>query len=281
MLPSDSLTGQAHLLAGNVYLWLKDFEAVRTHLQAAYVDLAQASDETALAIVEVVESQRRTFTGEGRSALSLASRARATLEERGMDDSAARAAVAEGLALASLGRRDEAISRYRQALPVFERLGLWNNYVGAMNSLATVLQKSGRLDEARRDFARAFRRLSRTEHRSWLGFLRQGLGEILFAAGKFREAADSYERAASLYAESELRARELDARLAEVDGWVRAERPDIASSRLRKLSRSVRTDRNLKPALRREMLAALARVKDDVEQLDGVRTRIRDLLAIS
>ncbi len=168
--------------------------------------------------------------------------------ERGMDDSAARAAVAEGLALASLGRRDEAISRYRQALPVFERLGLWNNYVGAMNSLATVLQKSGRLDEARRDFARAFRRLSRTEHRSWLGFLRQGLGEILFAAGKFREAADSYERAAGLYADSELRARELDARLAEVDSWVRAERHDTASSRLRTLSQSVRTDRNLEPA---------------------------------
>jgi tetratricopeptide (TPR) repeat protein len=281
MLPWLDVEGQAHLLAAQADLWLKEFSNAQSHLIAAYRDLARGGDETALAVVELTESQRRSFLGEGEAALILARRARATFEERGLEDFSARAAVAEGLALVTLGRFEAALPAYRGALQTFERFELWNNYVGAVNSLATALYRLGRLDEARREFARVLRRLSRPQHRSWLGYLRQGLGDILFSAGRFREAAISFDRASQLYEECGLRASALIARLAEAESWARYGNSSLSSSRLNLVARFLSDDRSLDPSAMSSITQALARAMTNSDEIANLRQQIPRLLSKS
>ncbi len=279
MLPWLDVRGQANLLAAQANLWHKEYEAARAHLTAAYHDLARGGDETALAVVEMTESQRRSFLGEGLHALALARRARATFEERGLEDFKARAAVAEGLALSVLADFDAAISAYREALPVFERLELWSNYVAALNSLATALYRSGRLDEARREFARVLRRLSHERHRSVLGYLRHGLGDILFSAERFREAALSFDRAAQLYEESDLRASSLTATLAAAESWARSNSPELAGERLDRVARDLTGDRALEQSVRQAISGAIARTTAEVNGIASLRQQVKLILS--
>ena len=145
-----------------------------------------------------------------------------TFETYQAEDHLARAQVAEGFALLRLDRVDEALDSYRKAQPVFQRLELWSNYVAATNSIAGALAKKGAVEDARREYARALRRLSREQHRSLTGFLREGLGEILFATGRHREAALSMALAAKTYADSGLPYRALLASLLEIEAWARS-----------------------------------------------------------
>ena len=46
----------------------------------------------------------------------------------------AKADVAVGSALATLGREEEALPLLRSALDFFEKHGVWTNYVSALNS---------------------------------------------------------------------------------------------------------------------------------------------------
>jgi tetratricopeptide (TPR) repeat protein len=281
LLSWSALQAQAHSLAAQASLWLREYVAAQAHLMAAYRAFAFEGDETAIATVELVESQRRVFVGDGRGALSLARRARATLDGRGLDDLAARAAVIEGLALATLGKFEEAIAAYRGALPTFERLGLWSNYVGALNSLATSLYRTGRLDEARREFARAFRRFSREEHRSWLGYLRHGLGDILFAAGRYKEAAISFGRASQVFAECGLRASALSAVVVEAESWAHYGNVARASARIASVAAEVEQSTGLDPSVRGAISKALARIEPDSDSAATFQTQLRSLLASS
>src|SRR4029077_19937304 len=72
MVPRLVLRGHAHLLAGQACLWTREFERGRSHLELAYRSLARGgAEDMTLAMVEVVESQRRSFLGRGREALVL------------------------------------------------------------------------------------------------------------------------------------------------------------------------------------------------------------------
>jgi tetratricopeptide (TPR) repeat protein len=212
-------------------MWIGEYEIAQTHSRIAYSSFGRCGDETSLASVELFESQRRSFVGRGHEALLLAQRAAFTFETLGLEDYAARAKVAQGLALFDLGRQDDAVRAYREALPVFEKHGLWSNYVGALNSIGTSLAKLSSLDEARKEYARALRRLSRDQHRSWLGFIRHGLADVLFTAGKYREAAIALAQASRIYAGSGLLARSLLASLFEIESWARS--GDMARARHR------------------------------------------------
>ena len=107
LVPRLMLRAQAHLLLAIASLWTKEFSRARAHLVVAYRSFARAAPrKTSLAIVEIVESQRRSLTGEGATALVLARRARETFEAHAMEDYAARARVAEGLAHAMLGEHE-------------------------------------------------------------------------------------------------------------------------------------------------------------------------------
>ena len=282
MIPTDTIQAQAHVLAAQANLWSKDFEKARSHLVVAYHSFGRAGgDATDFAIVELTESQRRSFLGEGSQALALAQRAHTTFEEQGLDDLAARAAVAKGLALVALGEHLQAVEAYRQALPVFERYELWSNYVGAVNSLATALYRLGRLDEARREFARALRRFSREKHRSILGFLRHGLGDVLFAAGRYREAAISLGQASDCYAKCGLRANSLIATLSEAESWARQGNVERAKARLDVVQRRVQDDPGLDPSVQQIVVAAIANSIARSDDFASLRRDIEDLLRSS
>jgi tetratricopeptide (TPR) repeat protein len=282
MIPSETIQAQAHVLAAQANLWSKDFDTARAHLVVAYHGFARGGgDATDFAIVELTESQRRSFLGEGSQALALAQRAYRTFEEQGLDDLAARATVAMGLAWVALGDLIQAAEAYRQALPIFEQFELWSNYVGAVNSLATALYRLGRLDEARREFARALRKFSREKHKSILGFLRHGLGEILFAAGRFREAAISLGQASICYDECGLRASALIATLGEAESWARQGNLDRARARLDLVQRHVRDDPSLDPSVQRIIAAAIANSITHSEEFASLRRDIEGLLLSS
>ena len=272
MVPLDLLLGQAHLLAGQVCLWTSELERAQTHAVTAYRSLGRGNaGELSLAIVEALESQRRSFTGRPAEALTLARRAMLTFEALEVEDHLARARVVEGLALARLGRTEEAIDSYRRAQLVFERLELWSNYVSAVNSIATALVKDGALDEARREYARALRKLSREQHRSFTGFVRQGLGEILFAAGRYREAALSMALAARTYAKSGLPFRTFLASLFEIESWARFGDLNRARHRMELFKTEVARYPALDPSITRQITDSLAGANPDLQRLSELR----------
>jgi tetratricopeptide (TPR) repeat protein len=279
IVPRLFLRGQAHLLAGQACNWTLEFERAQSHLELAYRSFARGGgDEVSLASVEQVESQRRSFIGRGREALTLARRAAATFEELGLQDQAARAKAAQGVALAGLNRHQEAVESYRAALLVFERYGLWSNYVGVLNNIATCLTKLGRFDDARREYARALRRLSRERDRSFVAYIRHGLADVLFAAGLYREAAISLAQAGRLYRESGLPASSLIAALFEVESWARLGDLGRARHRLDLFLEAVDQHRALDPSVSREIEEALSGSRPDLERVAELRRQTEETL---
>ncbi|HTO75182.1 MAG TPA: tetratricopeptide repeat protein [Thermoanaerobaculia bacterium] len=279
MVPRLVLRGHAHLLAGQACLWTREFERARSHLELAYRSLARGgAEEMTLAMVEVVESQRRSFLGRGREALVLASRARATFEAWSLEDEAARARVAAGLAYFDLGDQESALREYRQALPIFERHGLWSNYVGTLNSIGTSLTRAGRLDEARREYARALRRLSRREHASWAAFIRHGLADVLFESGRYREAAIALARASRLYADCGMTARSLAGSLFEVEAWARFGDLSRARHRFQLFLSAAASHQALTESIIRQMSEVLGPDRPDLNRFQSLRGQTGSIL---
>jgi tetratricopeptide (TPR) repeat protein len=279
-VPGLLLTAQAHLLAGQACIWIGEFERASTHLTLAYRSFAQSGrDETSLATVEHIESQRRSFTGRGREGLLLAKRATATFEAMGLEEMAARAKVSQGLALFELDEQEEAVRTYRQTLPVFEKWKLWSNYVGALNSIGTSLAKLGRLDEARREYAKALQRFSHTEHRSWLGFIRHGLADVLFGAEKYREAAIALAQASRVYAACGAPARSLLASLHEIESWARSGDLSRARHRLEIFRGEVLRQGVLDPFVAQRVEAALSGVDPDLHNIAELRRQAEEILS--
>jgi tetratricopeptide (TPR) repeat protein len=272
MVPWSALWVQAHVLAAQAHLWTKQFQKSRAHLVTAYRALARGEgDETSFAFIELIESQRRFFSGDSAAALALARRSRATFEAYGLDDVAARATVAEGMALRGLGRLEEAVQAYRCTLPVFERYELWSNFVGALNSLGSSLHLLGRLDDARREYARALRRFSREQHRSWMGYLQHGLADVLFSEVRYRHAAVSLARAAAYYGDLGLRASALLAKLHEIESWARQGDLPRARHRLELFVNELAKDRALDRTVALEVAQALSGEHPDFEKLGTLR----------
>jgi tetratricopeptide (TPR) repeat protein len=276
--PLLMLWAQAHVLAGQCLLWSKNFERAGVHLRSAYRAFGRLGDETGLAIVELNEAQRRALAHDGESALVLARRARATFADLTLEDLAARALVAEGLAYFELDRQEDAVGRYREALPIFQRCELWGNWIGTLNSLATSLNRIGRFDEARSEYARALRRFSTREHRAWRGFLLDGLAEVLFRAGKYRDAAAAYGRAARAYADSGLIAHALMISAAEVESWIKAGEPGRARDRLELIRAAVARETRLEKTVLNDVRAALASATLGENEFSACRRQLQSAL---
>jgi tetratricopeptide (TPR) repeat protein len=273
MVPNVTLRAQAHLLLAIACLWTNRFSRARAHLVVAYRGFAAGGgDETKLAVVELAEAQRRALSYEPLPALALTRRAHETFQDRGLDDYAARARVIEGLAFYALHRDEDAVRAYREALPTFESHCLWSNYVGALNSIATSLSRLGRHEEARREFARALRRFSQQEHRYWLGYLRIGLAESLFAAARFDEAAGAAARASKVFDDCRLRAQALIAMLLEIESWARSGNVSRAQLRLGLFWAEVERDgQRLDPVIIRDLGRALSGANPNFERLAELR----------
>jgi len=251
LVETTALLGQAQQLAGQACLWTGNLEKAGSCFHIAYRFFGQLGDELGLAKIEQLESQRRFFIGNGDQALILARRATVTAQLLGVDDEIGRGQVAEGMALQCLGRFEESVDVFRAALPVFERMSLWSNYVGAVNAMATSLVALGHLGAARRDFARILRRLSRERHRSLLPFIRKGLAEVLFSAGRYREAAVAAAQAVRLYSECGMRPRSLLSSLFEIESWARAGDVGRARHRLELFRREIAREGIHDPTLSR------------------------------
>lgn len=277
-VPWNVLRAQAHVLVALSCMWTKEFTQAGAHLLLANRLFGHAGDNTGVAIVELTEAQRRAFTHDGRTALVLARRARATFEAYGLEDLAARAMVAEGLAHFALNQQEDAVRSYRAALPVFERYELWSNYVGALNSIGTSLVRLGRADEARREYARALRRFSRDTQLYWLGFLRTGLAETLLAAGRCAEAAVAAARAATILRELGLGANALIAALLEIESWARHGNIDRARHRLELFFQSVTREHVLDTSVLQELHDALTGAHPDFERLAMIRHHAEEAL---
>ena len=278
-VPLLLLVGQAHLLAGQACNWTREFERAGTHLQIAYrAFAASGGDEVGLAIVEHVEAQRRFLLDRGAEALVLARRAKTSFELLGLEELSAKADVAVGSALQKLGREEEALPLLSSALEIFEKRGVWSNYVGTLNTFATCLQNLDRLDEARRAYARALRALSHDRDRSFLASTRYGLAEVLFAAGRFREAAASFSRTSRLYDELGLIANSLTASLWEIESRARAGELSRAIHRLEIFERRVHQLGGMDPRVTRELHSALQGNNPDLARLTELRRRAQDIV---
>ena len=278
MVPRLFLFAQAHQLAGQACNWTSEFHRAGSHLEIAYRSFGRATnDEVSLATVELLESQRRFFLDRPQEALVLARRCGGTFEELDVQDARARSHVAEGIALFSLGDHEPALALFRRAHLVFEELGLWSNSINCLNNIGACLQKVGRLDDARREYARALRRFSRDHHRS-LAFIRHGLAEVLFAASRYREAALSLSQAVRLYSELGLPARALTASLLEIESWARSGDTDRARRRLEILQADIARHPDLDPVISRQIHDALSGDQPDFESVAGLRRETQQAL---
>ncbi len=278
LVPGVALLAQAQLLAGQSCLWNGQLEKAASHLVIAYGAFGNGDDELGLARVEIAEAQRRFFAKDGETAFVLARRATLTFELFGLEDEIARGRVAEGMALFQMNRAGDAIACFQRALPVFESRGLWSNFVGTLNALSHCLVKIGRLDEARRAYAQALRRLSRDQHRSWIPFIRKGLAESLFAGQRYREAAIAAGQAAKLYREDGQISRSLLASLFEVEGWARSGDLSRARHRLELFRQEIGRHGILDATLQRSIDEALTGDSSDFREIAQLRESARDAL---
>lgn len=277
-VPVTLLRGQAHLLAGQACNWVQEYDRGETHLKLAYRCFSRGGDEVGLALVEHMEAQRRFLTNRGVEALVLARRARASFQSFGLDEMSAKADVAVGSALATLGREEEALPLLRSALDFFEKHGVWTNYVSALNNLGASLHRLNRLEDARREYAKALRRLSRERDASLLALIRHGLADVLFSAGRYREAAGSFSQTARLYHELGLSTRGFIASLFEIESWARNGDVARAQHRLELFRVEVARRGAVDPIVLRDIDAALSGANPDLSKLSGLRRRAEEEL---
>ncbi len=272
ILPLRTLAAQAHLLAGQGRNWTGELEQARGHLEQAYRAFGESTgDDLSLAIVELCESQRRAFAGDLVAGLSLARRARATFEELELEDHVARARVAEGISLSKLGRENEALEAFQSAVPVFQKSERWSNYVGAVNAVGACLARQGRLNEARREYAKALRSVSRDRHAAWVGYIRNGLALILLQAGNHREAALAFLQVSRLFRDLGNIANALTASLYEIESWASCGQLARAAQRFEIFRTEVALHDALDPVIVRQLEAALSGDDPDLEEVAKLR----------
>lgn len=272
ILPLQTLAAQAHLLAAQGRNWTGELDKAKGHFEKAYEFFGSSTgDEISLAIVELGESQRRAFAGDPGAGLLLAGRARATFADMGLEDYEARARVAEGICLSELDRGEEALEAFRSTLPVFQKHRLWSNYVGAVNALGGCLMLLGRLDEARREYARVLRAVSRDRHAAWVGYIRNGLALVLFQARSYREAALAFLQASRLFRDVGNIANALIASLYEIESWAQCGQFGRAAQRFEIFRTEVARHEALDPAIVRQLEAALSGRDPNFEEVALLR----------
>jgi tetratricopeptide (TPR) repeat protein len=273
VVPLKAIAAQSHLLAGQARNWTGELEQAREHLEKAYRAFGESTgDDLSLAIVELSESQRRAFAGDPAAGFLLAKRARATFEELELEDYVARGRVAEGISLSKIeGREDEALEAFRSALPVFHERELWSNYMGALSNLAACLSSMGRLDEARREYARALKSVSRERHAAWVGYIRNGLALVLLRAENYGGAALAFLQAAQLFREVGNLGNALTADLYEVECWALSGNLERAAQRFEIFRSEVARYDALDSAILRQLAAALSGSDPNLEEVSLLR----------
>jgi tetratricopeptide (TPR) repeat protein len=177
-----------------------------------------------------------------------------------------------------LKREEEAIAEFRATLPVFAKAGLWNMYASTVSNVAASLLLIGRLDEARREYARALRMVSDTERPAILSFLRFNLGLLLLEGEKFDEAASAFAAASALFMRQGSRTDALAAELYQIESLARGGSTKAAGLLLEKLRTGTEPDDALDQGLLDAMEQALSGSSRDVLQLTVLREQLESIL---
>ena len=265
----DEVEGVARLVVGAACNWSGDLSRGGRALAGAFRVFGRLRGlEPRLAQVEMVEAQRRSFIGRPAEGLRLAGRAEATFSDLGLVALATRARTARALALSYLEREEEALAEFRCAQGEFERLGVWGGWVSALNGAGYSLLKLGRLDDARREYARALRRVSRTEHPAVHAFVRANLAKTLLAAGRTADAARGFASAAALFLGQGAVVDGLVAMLGEVEARARGGDAGGAGRTLHRVRTTLEAQGDGGAPLLRSLEALLAADRLDLELLE-------------
>jgi tetratricopeptide (TPR) repeat protein len=180
----DEVTIRMRLLAAEIF-------SRRGHLDQMELALApylQDIDRVPFGLVAsvlVMSSIYRNRCCEPAEALRLASSARAVATVRGDESTAAEAVHAEGKALWSLGRCDEAISTFEEAIRLYAGQSRTYRLALAYLSLGEVLGRIGLVEEARSALERAIRILLKFRDEYSLAVARVDAALILIAQGEY------------------------------------------------------------------------------------------------
>lgn len=275
--PLEDLLGLSLLVEGNASLWTGEFPRAGRALKRAYGAFGRgAASERRLASVELVEGQRRAFLDRAGEALHLADRARLTFEALGLADEAAKAGGARAVALSYLDRDEEAVEEFRRVLPVLASHGRWNTYVSALNCLGFSLLRLSRIDEARREYARALQKVGREARPAVHAFVRANLARTLFEAGRYQDAAGAFAAAAGLFASQAATADELTMQLLGVEALARAGALSRARGAYAELAARLQVRGVVDADLLDSLEAALSGDLPDVDLLESLRSRAQE-----
>lgn len=278
--PLDDLLGLSLLVEGTACNWTGEFLRGGRDLRRAYGAFARGSvSERRLASVELAEAQRRAFLDRAEEALHLADRARSTFEALGMEDEAAKSRGAQALALSYLGRDEEAIAEFRAVLPVLASFDRWNTYVSVLNAIGGCLLRLERVFEARREYARALRHVSREARPAIHAFIRANLARTLYQGGRFAEAARAFGAAAALFAAQEATADELQMGLFRVEALSRAGATFEARKALQTVGEILRVSKAVDRDVLTSLEAALAGDIPDLDLFSVLRSRAEEQIA--
>ena len=134
------------------------------------------------------------------------------------------------------------------------------------------------MDEARREFARALKSVSRERHAAWLPYIRNGLAHVLFSAGSHSEAAKAFAQTARLFGELDLPAQALTAFLFEIESWALSGDRARARHRLEIFRAEVARSGALDPSILRRLEAAVSGQNPDFEELASLRESASQML---
>lgn len=278
--PLDDLLGLSLLVDGNACLWSGEFPRAGRVLRRSYAAFARGStSERRLASVELFEGQRRAFLDRATEALHLIERARLSFKALGLEDEAAKAGNAHAVALSYLSRDEEAIDELREVLPVLARYERWNAYVAALNGLGTCLLNLGRIDEARREYARALRLVGRDARPAVHAFVRANLARTLFEGKRYSEAARASDEAARHYSSQGSKVDELTMRLLRVEALARSGESVRALEAVSRLSEEVAALGAADPEILASLEAALAGDLPDVDLVETLRSRAQEQIS--
>ena len=278
--PLDDLLGLSLLVQGTACNWTGEFLRGGRDLRRAYGAFARGSvSERRLASVELVEAQRRAFLDRAEEALHLADRARGTFRALGLEDEAARAGAAYAIALSYLDRDEEAIAEFRGILPVLASYERWNTYVSTLNGIGFCLLRLSRLDEARREYARALRQVGREARPAVHSFIRANLARTLFQGGRFAEAARAFDAAATLFSAQGSSGDELTMLLFRAEALARSGAYSLAREHLRGFAERVKEFGVVDADVLDSLEAALRGDLPDVDLFEVLRAQAEEQIS--
>jgi tetratricopeptide (TPR) repeat protein len=273
--PLVELAARAHLLDGIICNWTGEYDRGARSFLLAWTSFADGlGSDLSLATVEVHESQRRSFAGDGAGGLALANRACRTFEEMGSVGDTGRALYAVGIAVGALDREEEALEPFRRAAEAFAKAGLWRPYVGAVSSVGSSLMLLGRMPEARREFARALKLTSQGDRPAETAGLMHNLGLSHFRSGDYPAAARSFQAAANLFERLELPSDAIVNGLHLAESLARVGKTRVARECLERLEDRVKGSPDLDPAILREFSRQFSDGYIDFELLGSLRERL-------